>query len=232
MKRVLNMAAKDSRVDIYSQKTTSYFSSVRREIWPLLPTTIGRVFEVGCGSGATLLALRKEFGASWIGGIEIDERASKIAADALDYHLKGDVESTVLNIPSASLDLVLLLDVLEHLVDPWYVVDYLVKNYLKVGGVIIASIPNISHHSSLLPLVINDKWVYTDSGILDRGHLRFFTQGSAVELFRDAGLSVNMVLPFAPIARGSKSWFARNVSFGLLDRFLVTQYLIRGVRIE
>lgn len=39
------------------------------------------------------------------------------------------------------------------------------------------------------------RWTYTESGLLDRTHLRFYTLDSAVALFRSAGLEVRTVVP-------------------------------------
>ena len=45
-------------------------------------------------------------------------------------------------------DCVIFGDVLEHLFDPWAVIEK-VKPYIKQNGVILASIPNVSHISVL-----------------------------------------------------------------------------------
>ena len=38
------------------------------------------------------------------------------------------------------------------------------------------SLPNVRHHSVVLPLVVQGRWDYDDAGVLDRTHLRFFTR--------------------------------------------------------
>ena len=52
----------------YDEKSFSYFNEVRSEVISLLPKGIERVFEIGCGSGATLDYIKRMNLASWVGG--------------------------------------------------------------------------------------------------------------------------------------------------------------------
>ena len=60
---------------------------------------------------------------------------------------------------------------------------------LAEGGSILVSLPNAVHWSMRLQVGWG-KFDYTNKGILDRGHLRFFTKASAERLFAEAGLAV------------------------------------------
>jgi len=42
-------------------------------------------------------------------------------------------------------------------------------------------------------LLINKDWQYTDRGILDRTHLRFFTKKSIISTFEDLGYSIECI---------------------------------------
>jgi hypothetical protein len=55
---------------------------------------------------------------------------------------------------------------------------------------LVASIPNVRHFDVWWPLVRHGRWTYTDTGLMDRTHLRWFTRSSIEELFRDAGWAV------------------------------------------
>jgi 2-polyprenyl-3-methyl-5-hydroxy-6-metoxy-1,4-benzoquinol methylase len=74
------------------------------------------------------------------------------------------------------------------LADPWSVVGDMVER-LRPGGSIVASIPNVQHHSVVLPL-LRGKFEYQPEGVLDRTHLRFFTNASMREMFERAGLTI------------------------------------------
>ncbi len=218
----------DSLDKFYASKEVSYFDSVRKEIETLLPVKMDRVFEVGCGSGATLQWLKNEKGCSWIGGVELSDDAASRAKDRLDFFLAGNIEKIEMPFEKGSFDLILCLDVLEHLVDPWLTVKRL-SLLLKPGGAIIVSLPNIMHRSAILPLLLNDRWDYVPSGILDRTHLRFFTRKTIVEMLENIGLYVDVVQPIVQISRGSKTWFFDMLTLHIFRRLFTTQYIARGI---
>ena len=67
-----------------------------------------------------------------------------------------------------------------------------VKPYIKQNGVILASIPNVSHISVLAPLLAGN-WTYTEYGLLDKTHIRFFTFNEMLRMFLKAGYSISKV---------------------------------------
>jgi SAM-dependent methyltransferase len=218
----------DSLGLLYAEKETEYFDRVRSEILPLLPAgRVDRVLEVGCGAGDTLAYLQANDRCRWTCGVELFPDAAEIARGRLDEVYEGNIEQLELRIAPASLDVVLCLDVLEHLIDPWTTVARL-ATLLKPGGVLIASIPNVRHFRIVLPLLFRGRWDYASFGLMDRTHLRFFTEHTATALLRQAGLRVDAVRK-----SGLQSWSKRAavlLSAGLLEPLLVFQYLIRGVR--
>ena len=178
----------DSSTNLYADKTREYFSRARMEIAPLLPKGIVsplRALEIGCSEGHTLEWLKKIGVCNWTAGVEpyAELRASP---GAVDQFFKLDIEKASLNLPPASVDLILCWDVLEHLVNPWETVRRL-DNLLRPGGLWIISIPNIRNYHILMDLAFNGRFDYTESGILDRTHLRFFTRKSAIELIECSG---------------------------------------------
>jgi len=178
--------------ELYSEKSTRYFALARTEIAPLLPDCTDRVFEIGCGAGATISWLRSIRPVRYAAGIELVPQAARQAEQSLDAVIIGNIEVSELPFAAGSFDMILALDVLEHLVDPWAVVRRL-HRLLAPNGVIIASIPNVSHYSVAMPLLIRGRWSYVDEGLLDRTHLRFFTQRTAVELMSCSGLMVDKI---------------------------------------
>lgn len=223
----------DSLNKLYQLKEVGYFDSVRREIETLLPKKMERVLDVGCGSGATLQWLKSEKGCSWVGGIELTEDAAGRAKKGLDFFLEANIEEVELPIESGSLDLILCLDVLEHLVDPWLVVSRLFL-LLKPGGALIVSLPNICHRDVMISLLFLDRWDYVPSGTLDKTHLRFFTRKTAIELLEHAGLKCDKIEPNVAVSKGIKllvfKWIISPLTFNILHKFFVRDYMFRAIK--
>jgi len=213
---------------LYATKPHGYFGHARQEILPLVPGFADTVLEIGCGEGATLDWLRSTGRCRRTIGVELSPTAAARAAQRVDLVIQGGVEGRTLPVEPESVELLLLLDVLEHLVDPWSTLRSLVS-LLRPGGTVVASIPNINHVSALMPLVLRGRWDYEDEGILDRSHLRFFVRSTAEELLRGASLTITQVAVNG-LAWGSKGGLADRLTLGLLRRFFVEQYLIKATR--
>ncbi|MDD5136469.1 MAG: class I SAM-dependent methyltransferase, partial [Candidatus Omnitrophica bacterium] len=123
-----------------------------------------------------------------IAGIELDADAAQEAGKHLDKVITGDVETTELPFSQGYFDCIVYGDILEHLVDPWALLEKH-KKYLKPKGYIVASIPNIAHYKTV-KMLRRYEWNYEDAGILDRSHLRFFTIKSIRKMFADAGFDI------------------------------------------
>jgi hypothetical protein len=55
---------------------------------------------------------------------------------------------------------------------------------------VVASIPNVRNLALLYRLIVQGTWEYESSGLLDRGHLRFFTCKSIADMFAQVGLDI------------------------------------------
>jgi 2-polyprenyl-3-methyl-5-hydroxy-6-metoxy-1,4-benzoquinol methylase len=89
---------------------------------------------------------------------------------------------------SSGYDVVVLGDILEHLPSPEVILQKLVEQQ-AVGTKFIISVPNIANLWIRLNL-LTGRFEYTDRGILDRTHLRFFTRRSFVNMVRNSGLEI------------------------------------------
>jgi SAM-dependent methyltransferase len=207
----------------YDAKNGAYYEYYRKDILPLVPSHVGKVLEIGCGTGNTLAYLKNNGYCDWIGGVELFPDAAAEASSKLDKLYEGNIEDIELPIEAGSIDMILCLDVLEHLINPESVIKKL-HRYLAKDGIIIASIPNVNHYSVSFPLIFQNKWDYQENGILDKTHLRFFVRKTAINLMTSSGLKVTDILSSLVFRR---SIVANILTLGLFKSFLTWQYLIK-----
>ena len=122
-------------------------------------------------------------------------------------------------------DVILCGDVLEHLVDPWKTVKRM-SLYLKPKGYFIASLPNIREIKTLANIVLRGKFMYSNSGILDNTHLRFFCKKDMIDLFEQNGLVVVNIRSNLDLLGKGKRAFLNRLTFRLFAEFLEGEYLL------
>ncbi len=135
------------------------------------------VLEVGCGSGAVLLALHERWPAAAFEGWDIAPGAARLwpAQGPVRFH-QGDF----LQSPMSHHDLVLLLDVIEHVANPH---DFLTR--LRPRGELF-----VLH----VPLDLSVASVWRETPLLGQrrgvGHIHYFTRNLALELLAECGFEV------------------------------------------
>ena len=169
-------------------KPKIYFNVVRKEMLPFVPKEAKIILEIGCGDG-NFGNLLLENGAKEVWGIEFEKEQGQIAEKVMTKVFVGDVAEQLLNLPDQYFDAIVCNDVLEHLIDPYTVINKL-RPKLKKNGVMISSIPNIRYFRNLFDYFFNKNWDYTDSGIMDKTHFRFFTYKSIRKMFESNGYEV------------------------------------------
>lgn len=200
-----------------------YYGLLRPEIVEMIPTGCKAVLDVGCGTGA-LGAYLKTKGVLTAYGIELSHDAACNARKNLDVVIEGNIESADFPFPQARFDCIICADVLEHLVDPWAAVGKL-KGLLTPDGMIVASIPNIGYHR-IIRALIKGRWRYSDAGILDRTHLRFFTLQGVQELFALNGMELEKV--YRKKDAGLNMKLLNMILGNSLRESLVFQYVVRA----
>jgi O-antigen biosynthesis protein len=156
-----------------------------------LVTDNTKVLEFGCATGYFSKLLVQK--GCQVTGVEINEKAAKIAEQYCEKVIVADLDVVKLNeiLPEQAFDVVIFGDVLEHLREPWQVLGNVI-NLLKSGGFVVASVPNIAHGAVRLAL-LEGEFNYQKLGILDDSHLRFFTRKTLEELFDRSGYFLDVI---------------------------------------
>ncbi len=146
------------------------------------------VLELGCAMGSTLSRIKRLWPNASVHGVEYVDSVAKIGTCIHDI-IQGDVESMEIPYKHGQFDYIICADVLEHLRDPESAIKRFIP-YLKPEGHFIISLPNIRHYAVIEMLALLGRFDYSDSGILDSTHLKFFTRDTAKEMIERAGLKV------------------------------------------
>ncbi len=188
-----------------------------------------RVLDVGCGPGwlADELRLRGHE----VTGVDLVEHPD--VRRRTDHFVQADLDQGLPEEALGAYDVILAADVLEHVRDPEHLLRQM-TDCLAEGGVVLASVPNISHWYSRSRIALG-LFNYDQRGILDRTHLRFFTRRSFLALARRCRLQPIQTrhsgLPFdvvTPGTEGLASRLARTVDAALV-RFWPTMFAYQFV---
>ncbi len=163
-----------------------YYRGARPEMARFLPAAYSKVLEIGCGEGdfAENLTHPCEY---W--GVEPFRAAAEIATRKLDRVLAGTYDEVCDELPADYFDLVICNDVMEHMTDHEAFLRG-VKLKMKAGACLVGSIPNVRYFHNLMRLLREKDWKYEDEGVLDRTHLRFFTERSLRRTLAETGFAI------------------------------------------
>jgi methionine biosynthesis protein MetW len=201
-----------------------------RTVQALVPLSARRILDLGCSAGALGAAVKERQGALVV-GVEVNAEYAAAARKRLDRVVVSDIEMFLRESrPEESpFDCLIAADVLEHLVNPWEVLDRAV-GLLQPGATVVISLPNIAEWSGLYRMLRTGRWPRDDEGVFDRTHLRWFTRDDALDLLQQAGLRPVVVEP-RYWASGWRSKWRQLAERTPLDRFLAPQYVISAIRV-
>lgn len=164
-----------------SQIASPYANAGNPLVQAMIPEGAQRVLDVGCGAGDNARRMREAYPGIEIVGLTHSEEEASIARTHMNavhvIDLERGLTDEAMDEWGASFDLVIFSHVLEHLTDPLNVVLRCLSR-LKLGGYVLIAVPNVLEWRTRLKF-LRGTFVYTDHGILDRTHMRFFTYNSA-----------------------------------------------------
>lgn len=144
-----------------------------------------RILDLGCSSG--LLAQRMRQLGHHVTGVDLnalpglETRVDRFIAADLDRGLPPSCQRS-------SFDIVVAADVLEHVREPEMLLEA-IHQALTPAGILVVSVPNFGHWypRGRTALGLFD---YDQRGLLDRGHIRFFTRRGILTRLQQAHFAV------------------------------------------
>lgn len=149
-----------------------------------------KVLEFGTADGVLTEYLKTNLDCE-VFGVELNDQFAEAAAKFTEKMFVGDIEEYgwLEFFEGLKFDYIIFADVLEHLKEPELAIQK-ASELLNVDGALIMSIPNIAHSAIILSLLDNS-FDYSETGLLDRTHLRFFTKKTIEEMLENCGLHIS-----------------------------------------
>ena len=194
-----------------SDGSLTYKNDGNISLLDLLPPLPGKVLDCGCGAGDNARILQER---GWhVTGVTIDPNEMEAARQFCEAIYLCDLENGLLPDISTKFDAILASHVLEHLAAPERLLQD-VRQRLNPEGVLAVALPNIAHYRQRI-LRLRGCFDYTETGQLDRTHLRFYTYGTAMQLLERNGFE----LVYAGVHGSLPWWKARQFVYAsVIDR--------------
>lgn len=149
--------------------------------------------DLGCGFGAIADGIRENgLPVEYVGidsNINSIEHLVSHGLEAYEYEF-SNIEASLAFIQTMlkgrEVASISILDVLEHLPEPELLLTIAHTLSLKYHAPLVISVPNIAHRDIAFKL-LEGRFDYTDTGLLDSSHISFFTHRSLEKMMRSCG---------------------------------------------
>ncbi len=150
--------------------------------------TSQQVLDIGCGEGYFASAIKRD--ANSVVGIDVipAPRHREAFSEYICSDLSHGLGPAAKLLQGRTFDKILMMDVLQQLASPQQVLRNS-ASLLNSNGTIVVSLPNVANLTVRAALAFGN-FRYSDRGILDQRHLRFFNRKTARELLTECGFKV------------------------------------------
>jgi len=147
-----------------------------------------KIVDFDCGLGATLLKLKYMYPKALIYGIETNPSIARLGGELVELMTENFEETYTMSFNSDMtnfFDYIILGNKLQLSNDPWKLLKA-AKSHLKPGGYVIATIPNMMHHSVIKEL-LTGSFIYQENALLNKHNSKFFTLSDIHKIFEECG---------------------------------------------
>jgi len=164
------------------------------------------VLDIGCGPGL----MAREIAKKQVKLVSIDNDIHPLTKQYSYKTIQADVEEYNFESDSTQVDLILALDIIEHMISPESFLAKLRERYCEDHPRIIITTANTAFFITRISLLFG-QFNYGRRGILDRTHTRLFTFSSFRNILKNSGYEIlteeGIPAPY-PLVFGN-NWFSR-----------------------
>jgi 2-polyprenyl-3-methyl-5-hydroxy-6-metoxy-1,4-benzoquinol methylase len=223
------------RISAVETKPTRFYKGLRMMADPELHDEIGRVVQERLGPGSTVLdfgcgegALSQRFSDLGYRVRSVDVNSESFGAEtefeALDFNDRAAVEEFVERNRDA-FDVVLGIEVIEHVENPWQYVRDLAA-LARPGGIVVISTPNVTSWLSRVTFLFSGRFHQFEDNDRHYGHINPVAEDELRLICEGCGLSVESVRPSGWLPR---VWLSRDPRTTLLRMFgFLASFGMRG----
>lgn len=191
--------------DYYFKNKYNKVSRGRRDgIMHLIGNKAKFILDIGCSRGTLGEAIKKEKKVI-IYGMDISAIAIKKAKDKIDkafcFNIEKDLKDWPIEIKNKKFDAIIISEILEHLFYPEKLLEN-IKEMSHPETEIIITVPNVLFWKNRMK-ILSGRFDYEDQGLMDRGHIHFFTWRSLQQLLEELGYNIITTKHHIP-TRGTK----------------------------
>lgn len=200
LEQLNKQSSDDLLVSLYSQSVIlrplhyhffgHYYSGSREDILALIPKQIDSLLDIGCGTGEFARQVKDTLNIL-VEGIEANTYQASLAGQKLDQVYTADANQLQLE---KRYDFITCLDMIEHLPRAEGLLKKIATQWLKPGGQLLLSVPNVAHWSIVEELLAGE-FNYIPAGLLCNTHRRFYTKKSMTALLESQGFTVLKIIP-------------------------------------
>jgi SAM-dependent methyltransferase len=164
------------------------YDSINAEVLVHIPPGSRRILDIGCGVGSLGQKIKTMVDGEVV-GVTFDQREADLAKSKIDKVILRDLNCWRLD-DNGTFDCIICCHVLEHLNQPEILLANL-HSILEPTGVLVVALPNILFWKQRLEF-IRGRFRYTDGGLMDRTHYRFYDWEGAKELLEKSGFGIDL----------------------------------------
>jgi 2-polyprenyl-3-methyl-5-hydroxy-6-metoxy-1,4-benzoquinol methylase len=176
-----------------------YSNDGNKNVLDLVPDRAKYILDVGCGAGSNAKHLITKN--KIVDGITLSKSEVKYAEVSCRKTFIHNLETGLPSLGDSRYDAIICSHVLEHLCYPSCLLDD-IRQYIKPDGVLIVALPNLLWWKTRLRIFCGS-FEYSQGGIMDNTHFRWYTFLSAQRLLKHHGYVIRDAKVFGglPLSR-------------------------------